>query len=407
MIMSMTVLALSLAAGDMFLLAHADTIPALVLPELIEEVRLNNPEIQVQGALYDAAQARISSMRYVMDPMIGIEFSENMRMYSVTQQLPFPTKLSVLSKLAHTEAEQYKSLYLKKEQEIINRVKKGYAQLFLIYKKIETVEQSIAFLKQLFKIASQKYAVGKANQTDVLRAQVELAKAENDLLMFREGKKIAEARMNTLLNRDIDAELGIPQEIDTSIITLGMSELFELTKEHQSGLRAFAQKLRKAEVMVSVARQTYLPDFTFKFTQQEMDHRFTDRTFMVGFTVPLWFWGKQSEMVREMEANLKMAKADYQAMENMTLLAVREAKVKVDNNRRTLGLYRNSVIPQATANLRSALTAYEAHQVDFLNLLESEKTLIQSELEYHRAQADFFVAIGDLEEAVGIDIIDR
>jgi len=407
MIKSIKVTLLILVIACVCFRAQADTIPALELQELLEEVRLYNPEIQAQRALFEAAQARISSMRHVMDPMIGIEFVQNMRMYSVTQQLPFPTKLSTLSKFASTEAEQYENLYKRKEQEIINKVKKGYAQLFLIHKKIETVEQSVAFLKQFFHIASQKYAVGKANQTDVLRAQVELAKAENDLLMFGDERKIVEARLNTLLNRDIEGEFGVPHEIDTSIITLEMSELFELTKENQPGLKAFDQMLKKAEVMVSVAKQTYLPDFTLKFTQQEMNHRFTDRRFMVGFTVPLWFWGKQNEMVREMEANLKMAKANYQATENMVLLAVREAKVKVDNNQRTKALYRNSIIPQATANLRSALTAYEANQADFLNLLESEKTLIQSELEYRRAQADFFTAVGDLEEAVGVDIMDK
>jgi outer membrane protein TolC len=393
-------------SGCLLTAIYAEAVSSISLKEIVEEARLNNPEIRAQRALFEAAQARISSLRRLMDPVIGVEFAENMRMYSVTQQLPFPTKLSTHSEFARREAEQHESLYRKKEQEVINRVKKGYARLFLIHRKIETVEQSIAFLKQFFHVASQRYAVGKAYQVDVLRAQVELAKAENDLLTLKDEKEITEAQLNTLLNRPIDAEIGTPQELDTSSVMLDTDELYELTREHHPELKAFDRLLKKVEVMVSMARQTYLPDFTFKFTQHEMDGNFTDQRFMVGLTVPLWFWGKQREMVREMDAQLQMAKARYEALENVILLAVREAKVKVDNNHRTAVLYKNSVIPQATAHLRSALAAYEANQVDFLSLLESEKTLIEFDLEYHRAQADFFMAVGDLEEAVGVTFID-
>ncbi len=383
--------------------AYADTPPVLDLDEIIEEARLNNPEIQAHKAHFEAARARISGVRYLMDPIIGIEFSDNMRMYSITQQLPFPTKLSTLSKFASTEAEQFESLYKKKEQEVINKVKKSYAKLFLVYKRIETIEESIAFLKQLFQIASQNYALGKVSQADVLRAQVELAKAENDLLTLKDERKIAEAQLNMLLNRDINGELGIPQEIDTSTVVLDTVELYELAKTNHPELRAFNRMLKKAEVMVSIARQTYFPDFTLKVTQQEMDYTLMDRKFMFGFTLPLWFWGKQHEMVREADAHLKMAAAQYQAMENMVFLEVKQAKVEVDNSRREQVLYKSSIIPQAYASLRSALAAYKANKIDFLSLLESEKTLIQFELEYYRAQTDFFTALADLEEAVGID----
>ncbi|TET64629.1 MAG: hypothetical protein E3J47_00065 [Candidatus Stahlbacteria bacterium] len=136
-----------------------------------------------------------------------------------------------------------------------------------------------------------------------------------------------------------------------------------------------------------------------------MDYSFTDRKFMFGLTVPIWFWAKQNDMVREMNANLKMAEALYQHMENIVLLTVKEAAVMVDKNRRTMMLYQNSIIPQAEASLNSSLAAYEANQIDFLSLLASEKILIQSELDYYRAQADLFIAVADLEEAVGMDLI--
>ncbi|NOR16186.1 hypothetical protein GQ543_00535 [candidate division WOR-3 bacterium] len=394
-----------LLALSIFRFGNADALNVLNLSDLIEEAKLHNPEILAAAARYEAARSRTSGFRHLMDPMIDIEFTGNMRMYSISQQFPFPTKLGTLSKFAKTEAQEYENEYRQKEQEIINRVKKYYAQLFLIHRKTETLEESIVFLNQLFHIASLNYAIGKVPQADVLRAQVELAKAENDLLTLIDEKAVIEARLNILLNRSPDEKLGISEVVDTSLISMEINELYDLAKEYRPTLKAFKMRLKKAQVMLSLSKQKYLPDFMIKYTQQEMDYSFTDRKFMFGLTVPIWFWGKQNDMVREMNANLKMAEALYQHMENMVLLAVKEAAVMVDKNRRTMMLYQNSIIPQAEASLNSSLAAYEANQIDFLSLLASEKILIQSELDYYRAQADLFIAVADLEEAVGMDLI--
>jgi len=394
---------LILLISAFFYFSHADTLTILNLSELIEEAKLNNPEIQAAEERYNAARARVSVIRHLMDPLFGIEFLGNMRMYSISQQFPFPAKLGTLSKFARTEVQEYENEYEQKEQEIINKVKKNYAQLFLIHKRIETVEESIAFLTQLFHIASLNYAIGKVPQVDVLRAQIELAKAENDLLTLEDEKTIIQAKLNVLLNRGLDEEMGIPEGVDTSLFVMETNELYDLAKEYRPVLKAFRMRLKKARVMLSLAKQKYLPDFMFKFTQQETDFDLTDRKFMFGLTIPIWFWGKQNEMVKEMNANLKMVEAHYQHIENMVLLAVKEGRIKVDKNQRTVTLYQNSIIPQAEASLNSALAAYEANQIDFLSLLESEKVLVQSELNYYRAQAGLFMAVADLEEAVGME----
>jgi outer membrane protein TolC len=65
-------------------------------------------------------------------------------------------------------------------------------------------------------------------------------------------------------------------------------------------------------------------------------------------------------------------------------------------------LYKKSIIPQTEANLKSAFVAYEARQIDFLSLLESEGMQIQAELDYYKAQTRLFKAVADLEKAIGI-----
>lgn len=382
--------------------ANTETV---LLVDLIEEAKANNPEILAARHRYEAAGARVAGVRYLTDPMIAVEFAPSMRMYSITQTMPFPTKLSTLSSIARTEVDEYRQLYEMTTLDVVKRIKKTYAELFYIHREIQAIDESIGFLKQFFSVASQHYALGHAPQTDVLRAQIELAKMENQRLTALDRKEVIEAQLNTLLDRDTDTPLGTPQPVDTTVITYEIEELYEMTRAHHPQLAAARHMVERAELMKSFARQHYLPDLMFKFTQVEQDGAFTDQKYMLGLTVPLWFLGKQNNMVSEATAQIEMLQAYYQNIENSLLLDVKAAKVETDRSARTRVLYEHSIIPQAHANVKSALVAYEANEVDFMTLLESERILLQFQLEQYRAQTDFFESIAELEEAVGSNIV--
>lgn len=377
----------------------------LKLGKIIEEARENNPEILAFRAKYEVYKSKTSPFRNLMDPMISTEVSSaDMKMYSITQSLPFPTKLSSQSNIARAEAEVYGSFFLEKEQEILSKVKKSYSDLFFLHKRYEVVNESKSFFNQLFNIASQNYSVGKATQADMLRAQVELSKTENDLLKIKDDINIAETRLNILLNRNTESPVGIPGEISTDAAGIPLDSLFGIARENSPALKATLWLKEKAERMKSLANQTYLPDFLFKFTQEEMSGGMTNRKYMVGLSIPVYFWGKQNDKVREARANMKLAEAHFEGVENEVLLKTKEAKINVDNFNRTQALYKNTIIPQAKASLNSVLSAYEANRIDFLSLLESERALISFELEYYKAVSNLYKAVADLERAIGINL---
>jgi outer membrane protein TolC len=133
-----------------------------------------------------------------------------------------------------------------------------------------------------------------------------------------------------------------------------------------------------------------------------MNNDMHNNKYMVGFTVPIWFLDKQNKFVRESAANLRGVSARYENLVNDTRLVVKQAKTRVEKYQHMVDLYRNSVLPQAEAALKSALSAYRFNTVDFQILLESERSLVENEYSYEEARANLFIAMAELEETVGI-----
>ncbi|UCG29602.1 MAG: TolC family protein [candidate division WOR-3 bacterium] len=379
----------------------AATDSLLNLRELIEEVKRENPELQALREELQAAGYGVSWFRYMPDPFASVEFSDEMTMYSVTQQIPFPTKIAKRLDFAELDVDYVALLYEGKEQMLIREVKEAYADFLLLQGKISATVKSIAFLQQIHNTARQKYSVNEASQAEVLMAQVELARSENQLLNLNDDITIVAARVNTLLNRDLDMRLLLLDSLVPSVDTIPLPVLYELARTNQPRLKSSELKQKKAQLMLSMARQGYLPDMAFKYTHEMMESGMRNSKYMVGVTVPLWFWGKQDRAIHEANAIVRSAGARYEMMENAVLLDVKEAKVRLDKFRRVINLYRNSVLPQAETALKSALTGYELNRVDFHILLESEKSLVLAEYDYEEARANLFMALAELEQTIG------
>jgi outer membrane protein TolC len=389
---------------------------AFTLEELLSEALKNNPEILATKSLWQAKRAQIPQARALDEPWLALEYENiprgsqdleksTMEMYSVQQMIPFPSKLFTKSWIAAKEAKATEQVYKEKEREIIQGVKSAFQELFFIQKSIEINHENKFLLEQFAKTAERKYSLGKTMQQDVLKAQVELSKIANELITSEQERQTAVARLNVLINRDLQKELEIAVEEKNLEIKYNLGEFYRLTLENRPQLKAFRYWLEKAQSNLSLARQGYLPDFMVKYERREENDRFSSWDAMFGVTVPLWFWEKQANMVRQMKAELDMARAEYKQMENITLFEVKDAYVKLDSARRLVELYKTTFIPQAEQMLKASRIAYEADKIDFLNLLDSQRMLLDFKLDYYRMLADYEIALADLEKAVGLDLL--
>jgi len=97
---------------------------------------------------------------------------------------------------------------------------------------------------------------------------------------------------------------------------------------------------------------------------------------MIGVTIPLWYYERQSFGVKEMEADLAMVKAEYKGRENSVLYEVNDAYARVMANKKLIELYETAFIPQARMAADVAMKGYESGTSDFPGLLDSRRMLI-------------------------------
>jgi outer membrane protein TolC len=386
----------------------------LSLGEAISIAQENNPEILAAKKNRDAVQSKAIKISTWPDPQIELMYEQipqsggnlndaSMKMYGVSQMIPFPGKLTLKRQSLEDAVKRADEKLKAKEQEIASKVNATYYTLYYIEKSIGINKENQKLLRKFSKIAEAKYVVGKATQHDALKASVELSLLNNELITLEQKKETAQAKLNTLLNQEIRRSISIPSDLTITDLDLNPQQLEELALKNRPELKAMWHALEKSKKEGTLARLDYLPDFKLKVLQREMRTTGLDGwNVSLMLNLPLWFW-KKNAAVSFADSRKDEAGASYENLKNKVIFEVQEAYVRSDSARRSVELFKNEVVPQARQALKSAIRAYESDKINFLTLLNGQQTLLRSRLKYYEAFRNLGARIAELERIVGVN----
>jgi len=399
-------------------LPQAQQPTVVTLEELIAEALENNPEILAVRWKFDAATKRPSQVSTLPEPKfnftnfgVGHPASTLNRSefaylgVGVSQELPFPGKLSLMKQIARKEANSEKQMVRDTELLVISRLKQGYYDLYFSHKAIEILQKNQDLSEKFAKIAEAKYRVGTGLQQDVLKAQVEVSLLAQRLEVFEQQKGSQEAFLNSLLNRAFTAPMGRPAELRKSELSYDLEQLNRLAQENAPRLRSRQEIVDSNAFALNLARKEYLPDFGISFQYQKTGSLFPDYYMATAeVKVPLYFWRKQRLGVEEAASKLVQSRHEHQATFQELSFGIKDQFLIAKTAERLLALYEQGIIPQAATSLESAIAGYETGKIDFLTLISNLTVLLNFEMDYYKELSHQKKALARLEELVGVKI---
>jgi outer membrane protein TolC len=391
--------------------------PPLTLRGAIDEALAKNPTLIALRKQFEAAQQRPAQERFLMPPTFEAQIWQwpvttinpldtNMYMFTIQQDVPGRGKRALRAALAETDAAVAGADIAVRARDVVTQVARAYADLALARKAIEIHLQSVSLLRQFADASTIKYAAGRSSQQDVLKSVVEISRLHEDLVMHEETSASAAARLNTLLDRDPQTPIG-PVEPPREAVTLPASEaLQQLAIEHQPELRAAGVGVERAEAAVAVAKSDARPDFTVGGGYMLMPREAGAWSASVGVTWPNapWSSGRVTAATAAATADVDAAKARIRALEREVRLAVHDAYIRVQAASERAALLQTTVVPQSQQALDVSRTAYQTDRVDLLSVIDSQRALLDAQLNYYRALSDRELALADLARALGTDV---
>ena len=389
----------------------------VTLDQIYNQLRSSSPQFAAAVALADAARLRKSAAGLPSDPLVQLGFmnlslpqlradmpSSMAPSIQLMQMVPFPGKLSLAGRIAEKDTKAAELQAAELLWELRARAAMSFYEIYSIDAQVEVMIGTLALLENFAGVAKALYAAGTGRQSDVLRANVETARMRADLHRMRAMRSAASARLNGLLNRPAETAIGrvkvgvLPAEAP-DLVTLRASA--DSTRPMLSRGQAL---LEKATLQRSLAGKELWPDVTvgIGYGQRAAEDGIERMaSVMMGASLPVFAARKQLRMRDEATAMVNMAHAELAVMRSQVAARIQELSAILERNAGLIELYRAEILPQAEANVQSALSSYRVGSVDFMTLLDAQMTVANHQKELHGLIAEHGIAVAELEMTIG------
>lgn len=396
--------------------------------EAVKTAVSENPGLAEMQARFRAMSEIPSQMGTLPDPVVSFgamnfptdSFDRDQEpmtqlQVGISQAFPFPGKLNLREEAAEFDAQA--AFYTADEMRLmlIANVQQKWWQIFYLDRAIDTIRSNQVLLKQFIDVAKTKYKTGKGLQQDVLLAQLEQSKLIDKNIQIQALRSNQAILLNTMMNLRANAEVSLPRTVNKSLPTiLNEHRLYQLAAIHRPIIKQREQTVAASESRLDLAKRNEYPDFNVAVNYGNRSgnnpmpmsgSRSDFVSVMVGIKVPLYSGRKQSKAIRQKSSELE--KNHYAVLDEKGRVSA-EISTAVTDYRRAgeqMSLFGSGIVPQARQTVQSMLAGYQVSKVDFLNLVRSQITLLNYELQYWKSLSEAKQALAKIQAAVGEESI--
>ena len=261
------------------------------------------------------------------------------------------------------------------------------------------VSEQLAFARDVVSAATGRYASGTAPQSDVLRAEVEVARLGAFARALVSDVRGAEAMLNTSLA--LEADSPVPPLSSVAFAEPPPSwTAIKAALTSRPELLAGRAEIARAKADVEVMRDMFRPMAIIRTGPSYTMAEGRGWMAMVGISLPIWR-DKLHAGVAEAEAMRAVSEADLRAMTRMIegdaavavnqLLAARDRQTALTSD----------VLPRARMAIEPAVAGYTSGQLPLVSVIEAVQELWLVQADLIAADTELGLAWARLGRAIG------
>jgi outer membrane protein TolC len=406
-------IALALALGSLVVSVNAQTerlVDTAYLDALRAEVRTNHPSVAAAQARVRAAEAGVRTLRLWEDPMAGfgvMAAERTMRrddgdiVFMAEQTLPRrklyeARKAEATTKRSILEAET-RSAALALE----TLVGQAAIELALLDELLAIETQQLAWLDSMAANAREKLKNPAASAFEPLRLESEVAQERQKIDSIRRQRVRLTQQLNILLGRASDSAWPVLRLPESTGLTPALAEELNRLFQTNPTLQAMLNTASAAKSEIEVARRERSPIFSVGVESSVYSGGdFRQATVVAKMTLPLFNKSHYSASVERAQQQQIAAEKEIEALQRKLRSEAVAAHAEAENAARQAGTFFTAVIPPAQKAVELTQNAWISSKASLLEVLESQRTLLNARLEERRFVAAHRAALETLRSII-------
>jgi outer membrane protein len=275
---------------------------------------------------------------------------------------------------------------------------------------VDVAEKSLERNQELLRASKARLEVGLASKLDVFRAELQLSRAEDDVILRNEALELALDAFKFNLGLSPSDQVALEMiEPEYEPVNVDVDSLTSQALANRIEVREERDRIRDAERSVSISKQNLLPelDLNLRYEQRGIGEsfyssfNFQDSAFNVFFSTsyPLDRSSEKATFARS-QIDMNAARRSMKLLEYNIANEVRAAARNLERTGKSIVLQERN-IDFAEKQLRLATLRYQRGLASNFDIIDAENNLIQARSNYVSLVSDYRVAQMELKRVTG------
>ncbi|MGI9173658.1 MAG: efflux transporter outer membrane subunit [Chthoniobacterales bacterium] len=311
---------------------------------------------------------------------------------------------------ARAEAEAIEADFQGMRLSVTANVAASYFMLRAADSERAVIEQALKGRREGLRIANERLQAGLTSELDVARAQADLAANEAALLGLERSRAEMENALATLIGQPASEVRIAPQPLREGRVPRIPAGLPSELLERRPDVARAERELAAANAHIGIARAAFFPQIrltgTGGFESADLGLLFNpaSRFWQIGPSIhlPIFDGGRNLANLRVTQAQYEEALARFRGQ---VLIAFQEVETALSESRTLSGEAeaQGRVAVAAERALELSRQSYEKGAVNFLDVLDAERTLLQTQRTQAQLSGRQVLATLQLIKALGGD----
>jgi len=277
-------------------------------------------------------------------------------------------------------------------------VKVAFYDLLLALRDFELAKNNLGTVEDVRRIVGVRVRLGEAPQFELIKAEVEVLKANQAVTRSENTVRVNRVILSTLTGGALGPTFDVTGEFLVYPVGLALDRLTARAMEEHPSIQRLARSIEQADRTVEFERQARVPNVNFNTSYTREYGR---EGFDVGVSVPTPIWyQRQGEIAGSLGVKRK-EEAELLRMRNELLRQINQYYQEAQTTAKLIEVLEKGLLRQAEEALRIAKFSFQQGAASLLDVLDAQRVQRQILFDYAQARYELSVAMARLERAVG------
>jgi cobalt-zinc-cadmium efflux system outer membrane protein len=385
----------------------------ITLPQALSLALMHNPELRAFSWEVRAAEARALQAGLWPNPELEAEVEEvggtgdrsgfdgAETTIQLSQLIELGDKRAKRMKLTSLEKEISERDYEAKRLEVFTLVARAFAETLGAQERLALANDMLRLSEELVGTVSQRIDAGKDSPLEKTKAAVVLANTRIRHQQAQRNLEFARQRLAATWAGTSPRFEKVQGRLEPVRPVPQVDELIDLTAGNPDVVRSvLAVDKQKAALEMEKARA--VSDVTVSGGLQRFEEA-NDNAVVFGLSVPLPVSDRNQGGRLEAAYNLARAKEEHRAARTAIQVELADACRSASNAYDEVIELERNVLPSAESVFEASKEGYSQGKLDYLNLLDAQRTLFEARVQFIDALVSYHIAIADVERLIGQD----